>query len=324
MDTIIDHLPFRKKMEEIAVHNSGYLQDAKITPESMVVAKHACGTLTDSIIEQWRDSKSKVMVLMTCCQDEARNEPARYGFSQEEWSRLCRESSKTGTDVPEAPGKARDRALRDLETGNRAMKKLDMARVEYLRRHGFAARLDVTDKFPKGDTIIARRLPSNFMEKFAQIKELEMSDPLRFDNLMMKLDILAAGASPRNMDPAEYGKDWTRDDFAELTRRFVSSAFEEFIPVDADEKKVSAQDAGMENKEAKKKEKALMSQVFADMKGRVDLYIKGRLEKGGKEVDPRKYGPITEAIKNRVLRMPESEPAAIRKAVDELMVELGY
>ncbi|MCA9389487.1 MAG: hypothetical protein KC585_02665, partial [Candidatus Magasanikbacteria bacterium] len=52
MNTIIDYLPFREDLEKIVVHNTGYLQDAHITPDAMVVAKHACGTLTDDIISQ--------------------------------------------------------------------------------------------------------------------------------------------------------------------------------------------------------------------------------------------------------------------------------
>ncbi|KPJ85683.1 hypothetical protein AMJ57_02310 [Parcubacteria bacterium SG8_24] len=324
MDTIIDHLPFRDRLEEIAEHNTGYLQDAEIKPESLVVAKHACGTLTDSIIEQWRGSDSKMLVAMTCCQDKAKDEPARYGFSQAEWHKLCVESAMTNTEVPEAPGKARDKALRRLERGNRAMKKLDMARVEYLRRHGFQARLDVTDKFPKGDTIIARRLPENFMKKLGELQELEKNDPLRFDALMMRLDVLAAGGEPKDLDPAEFGEDWGREDFAELTRRFIEPAFEEFMPVNADEKKESAPDAGQENKDAKKKEKALLKAVFADLKGRIDLYLKNRAEQAGKTIEAKQFGPIAGAISNRIKRMSEADPAAIREAVDAMMEEMGY
>lgn len=159
----------------------------------MVVAKHACGTLTDDIISQWRESESGMLVAMTCCQGKAASEPARYGFSQNEWEDLCHSSDLTNTEIPEQPGKARERALRRLEEGNRAMKKIDMARVEYLRRHGFAAELSTTDKFPKGDVIMARRLPKNFMKRLQSLQELEEKEPLVFDAMMLKIDMMSIG-----------------------------------------------------------------------------------------------------------------------------------
>ncbi len=123
------------------------LQGAVITPESIVVAKHACGTLTDEIIENWVQSESPILCLMTCCQDKAKDQPARYNLSQEEWRNLCKDSSKTNTPDPKKQAE-----------GMIAMTKLDMARVDYLRRHGFEAELIQTDKFPKGDVIVARRI----------------------------------------------------------------------------------------------------------------------------------------------------------------------
>jgi len=37
------------------------------------------------------------------------------------------------------------------------MTELDEARVRYLERHGIEAKLVQTDKFPKGDVIVAKR-----------------------------------------------------------------------------------------------------------------------------------------------------------------------
>ncbi|MFH1405228.1 MAG: methyltransferase [Patescibacteria group bacterium] len=324
METMITYLPYREHHEKHTVHNTAFLQGAEITPDSMVVAKHACGTLTDDVIKQWRESESKVLVAMTCCQDKAKDNVALYGFSQEEWHRLCKESAMTNTEVPELPGKAKDRALRRLEKGNRAMKALDMARVEYLRRHGFKAELHVTDKFPKGDVIVARRLPDNFIQKLAELQEFEKTDPKAFDAMMMRYDVMAAGAkSAKGLDLSKYGENWTPDDFAELTRRFISRVFEEFNPVNADEEEKLAPDAGQENKDAKKKQKALLKNVFSDVGGRIDLYVNNRSKESGKPVEKQQIGQIAGAIRNMVLRADIENPQEIRAQVDAMMQEMG-
>lgn len=326
MRSIIEYLPFRDKLEEIAHHASdtgtGYLQDTEITPDSLVVAKHACGTLTDAIIEQWRDSDSHMLIAMTCCQGKAKHEPARYGFSQSDWTRLCQESDLTNTETDGLSGKELERAKARLEKGKRAMKTLDMARVEYLRRHGFAAELDVTDKFPKGDTIIARRLPRNFMEKLSEIQALEKSDPTAFDTLMMKLDVIAAGGTVKDMDLESYGHGWTRDDFAEIGRRFVSSVFENYVPVGAEPEKPVAPEAGQENKAGKAKEKELMRAVFEPEKGRMDSYIREKYEAAGKELDMKDMGRISGVLKQRILRTPDASAEEIRRALDNIMEEI--
>ena len=328
METIIDHLPFRETLKRIAHHNTGYLQDAKITPESIVVAKHACGTLTDAVIEQWRDSKSPMLVAMTCCQDKAKDAPARYGFSQEEWSRLCVESGKTGVEVPDEHGPARDEALKRVKEGMAAMKKLDMARVGDLRRRGFAARLDITDKFPKGDTIIARRLPSDFMEKLALLKRLEKQDSRRFENAMLKLDVLAVGVGLGDLGHGEFGEDWKPEDFAELTARFIEPAFEDYrfeweIKAGQEEEDRRLR-AVQENERAIELQKKLMMLVFGPEKGRVDVYIRNRALAVGRTVGGPEIGKLISAIKNCMFRQNTDDAVAVRASVDRLMAELNY
>lgn len=145
-DMIIDRLPFRDELREKVVHTNLPVQEAAITPDAVVVAKHACGTLSDDIIERWVRSESPLLVIMTCCHDKAKDEPARYDLPQEEWQRLCRISSKTNDPK-------RERWQRGME----AMTALDEARVRYLERFGVEAKLIQTDKFPKGDVIVAWR-----------------------------------------------------------------------------------------------------------------------------------------------------------------------
>jgi hypothetical protein len=324
MHTMIDHLPFRDTLEHIAVHNTGYLQDAKITPDTLVVAKHACGTLTDDILEQWRDSKSPMLVAMTCCQGKAAEHPARYGFSQKEWEQLCADSDLTNTQIPETPGKARDRALKRLEVGNAAMKKIDMARVEYLRRHGFKAELSTTDKFPKGDVIIARRLPESFMDRLKIIQELERNEPWKYETLMSQIDILAAGGKPAGISVEDFGAEWSADDFAELSRRFWVPAYEEYRPVNASERHVTAPNAGQEKPEAKVAQKKLMQVIFRDLDGRVDRYIQVRATRAGKKLDSAATGSLVEAIRNRIFRAKDQDPEIVRQGVDTMMQDMGY
>lgn len=145
-DMIIDHLPFREELRERVVHTNLPVQEAKIPRDAVVVAKHACGTLSDDIIERWVRSESPLLVIMTCCHDKAKDEPARYDLPQEEWQRLCRISSKTNDSKRER-----------WQQGMEAMTALDEARVRYLQRFGVEAKLIQTDKFPKGDVIVAWR-----------------------------------------------------------------------------------------------------------------------------------------------------------------------
>ena len=143
---IVDELPDAEKFKKVIKYKTLTLQEAEIPPDAIVVAKHACGDLTDTIIEKWVQSESPLLVIMTCCQDKAQDQPARYNISQDDWKKWCKDSSKTNSDDP-----------KKLEQGMEAMTKLDEARVNYLRRYGFDAKLTQTDKFPKGDVIIARR-----------------------------------------------------------------------------------------------------------------------------------------------------------------------
>jgi hypothetical protein len=145
-DMIVDYLPFREELREKTVHTNLTVQEAAIPRDAIVVAKHACGTLSDDIIERWVRSESPLLAIMTCCHDKAREEPARYDLPQDEWQRLCRVSSKTNDPK-------RERWMQ----GMAAMTALDEARVRYLQRFGVEARLLQTDKFPKGDVIIAWR-----------------------------------------------------------------------------------------------------------------------------------------------------------------------
>ncbi|MEI6296901.1 MAG: methyltransferase [bacterium] len=143
---IIGELPDAEKFKKIVNYKSETLQEFKIPENSVVVAKHACGDLTDTIIEHWVKSNSPFLVIMTCCQDKAKKQPSRYGISQIEWEEWCRNSAKTNSGDPKIRAQ-----------GMEAMTKLDEARVRYLERFGFEAKLLQTDKFPKGDIIVAKR-----------------------------------------------------------------------------------------------------------------------------------------------------------------------
>lgn len=227
MHTIIANMPpgLRIQFEKIAhhalEHGNGYLQNTPITPDAIVVAKHACGTLTDAIISQWKDSESKFLVAMTCCQDKACGHPAPYGFSQEDWDRLTMESGWTNLEdeIERSSGNKKEQLVDKLKKGKKAMEILDMARVNYLRRHGFAAKLITTDRFPKGDVIIARRLPKNFEQKLAGLEKTEKEDLLRFDEALRRLDLLSRGVDVKGMR-AEFGEEWGDEDFRELADRF--------------------------------------------------------------------------------------------------------
>jgi hypothetical protein len=142
---IVEHLPVADTLSPLIDYRVQALQEAEIGPQDVVVAKHACGDLTDSIIEKWAASESKLLCVMTCCQEKAKDQPARYKISQDDWHSWCKQSAWTND-----PKRAAE--------GMRAMTHLDEARVAYLNRHGFQAELIQTDRFPKGDVIIARRL----------------------------------------------------------------------------------------------------------------------------------------------------------------------
>ncbi|MFA5948397.1 MAG: methyltransferase [Candidatus Gracilibacteria bacterium] len=143
---ITDFLPLKEKFKKVMKHNAASLQEAEITPNAVVVAKHPCGDLTDTIIEKWVRSESPMLVIMTCCQDKAKDQPARYDIPQADWHDWCKSSAKTNSDNPKKRAE-----------GMEAMTKLDNARVAYLKRHGFDAKLIQTDQFPKGDVIVAKR-----------------------------------------------------------------------------------------------------------------------------------------------------------------------
>lgn len=326
MEKIITWLPFRKEMESAAHHTTGYLQDAKITPESMVVAKHACGSLTDDIVEMWRDSESPILVAMTCCQDKAADNPARYGIPQAEWHRLCKASAKTNTVVPEAPGPARDMALRELKTGHEAMDALDLARVEYLRRHGFQAELHKTDKFPKGNVIIARRLPRDFMGVADGLRALERDDPKRFDGMMTRLDQMARGRKPRGSADLRFGEGWRDVDYAELIRRMTpSEEAKEEEAAQAKKKAAAEREAEIERAEAaerqaveeKAKRLAFLGDVFSDSEGSMQKFVKDRMK--GK---PGNMGKVMPEIQ-KIIQAGGDAPE-VRKRIDEKMTELGY
>lgn len=145
---LVQELPDSEEFKKVVRFEMKTLQEAEIPDNAVVVAKHACGDLTDTIIEKWVQSESPLLIIMTCCQEKAADRPARYNIPQDDWKKWCRESSKTNS-----PGNARK-----IAEGMDAMTKLDTARVSYLRRYGFEAKLVQTDKFPKGDVIIARRI----------------------------------------------------------------------------------------------------------------------------------------------------------------------
>jgi hypothetical protein len=148
MERILDYIPDGERLRDVVKHYNLGLQDAEIPSGSIVVAKHPCGDLADSIIENWVNSDSDVLAIMTCCQGKAASKPARYGFTQSAWSDLCLTSDQT---------KEADKRRRD--EGVAAMTALDTARRDFLREWFFEAELFQTDRFPKGDLIVAIRTP---------------------------------------------------------------------------------------------------------------------------------------------------------------------
>jgi len=100
MGLIIDASPFRSELKEKVRQTNEPLQEAEITPDALVVAKHACGTLSDDILEKWVRSESPMVCLMTCCQEKAADYSPRYGFSRAEWKMLCKDSGGTAALNP--------------------------------------------------------------------------------------------------------------------------------------------------------------------------------------------------------------------------------
>jgi len=144
---ITAELPESEWFQKTVRYDQRSLQEVSIQNDTIVVAKHPCGDLTDAIIEQWVRSESPLLVIMTCYQEKAVGVPARYNIDQKDWDSWCKASGKTN-----APD------IEKRTQGMEAMTHLDEARVAYLRRHGFQAELIQTDAFPKGDVIIARRI----------------------------------------------------------------------------------------------------------------------------------------------------------------------
>jgi len=100
MSLIIDNSPFREELREKVLQTNEPLQEAEITPDALVVAKHACGTLSDDILEKWVRSESPMVCLMTCCQEKAADYSPRYGFTRAEWKMYCKDSGGTGALNP--------------------------------------------------------------------------------------------------------------------------------------------------------------------------------------------------------------------------------
>ncbi len=338
MKNIIEYLPFREDLERVAHHNTGFLQDAEIKPDSLVVAKHACGTLTDDTIRLWRNSESPMLVAMTCCQDKAKDVPSPYGFSQDEWHDLCVESALTNTEVPEEPGKARDIALRKLQRGKDAMYKLDMARVEYLRRHGFAAELRTTDKFPKGDVIIARRLPDAFMDKLRELQQLEREDPRAFDVMQMRLDRMATKRGKNDREET-FGPEWTEQDAKEMIRRLrpdvvveeregkerreaaAAKVYDQRMQALEERKAKEAEQAARAAEKLRKE--ALMREVFHDANGKLNLYLEKRASETGRPIPKKQFGRVAKGV-NEILSSGEQNPMAVRSQIEGMLEQMGF
>lgn len=335
MENIIDHIPFRQDFEKIAHHNTGFLQDANIRPDSIVVAKHACGTLTDAIIDQWINSESPMLVAMTCCQDKAKHQPAHYGLEQKRWHDLCVLSGATGKEVPDEPGKKRDMALKELERGKQAMYELDMARVEHLRRNGFKAELHTTDKFPKGDVIIARRLPKNFMNKLQELKHLEAENPNEYDAMLMRLDKMAAGGDMKGKRSEEFGDNWIDDDFEELIDRLSPAriAREKDMALKRRKRAVlryeskqekarkqrEAELAAEEKKKAKAKRDEFMKAIFPDAKGKPNVFVDQWAQENGAKISKKDYGSLMGKMKTLIEKHQEDAPDALRSQIEEML-----
>lgn len=155
-NVIVDYLPFREDLHEKVVHTNETIQEANIPDNAIMMAKHPCGDLADSLIERWMQSESPLLMIMTCCQDKACGKPARYNIAQEDWNHWCKNSSRTNIAPDRAQPHYEDQKMK-LESGMEAMRQIDQARVDYLKRLGFEAELHQNTDFPKGNVIVARR-----------------------------------------------------------------------------------------------------------------------------------------------------------------------
>lgn len=145
-ELIMNYIPFGNELKSRIHFQEDVLQNLEIPSNVMVVAKHPCGDLADDLIEKWLNSNSPELIIMTCCQGKAKNKSPRYGLEAEEWRNLCKKSDWTNsTDANKK------------QQGMNAMIELDMKRVEYLRQKGIKVDFHTTDKFSKGNVIVAKR-----------------------------------------------------------------------------------------------------------------------------------------------------------------------
>jgi len=149
-ETIIESMPqeVRDTFGHLVDYQIKPIQEMDFSTDSIIVSKHPCGTLADSIIDKWTKSKSPALIIMTCCHDKASLETAQYGFTQAEWGALCQRTALTSSS---------DEAKR--LSAMEAMDELDRARISYLQRLGFRAELIKDPSFPKGNVIFAYRIP---------------------------------------------------------------------------------------------------------------------------------------------------------------------
>jgi hypothetical protein len=145
-DLIMNHMPFGAELKKRVSFQEQTLQDIMIPSQAIVVAKHPCGDLADDLLERWLQSESPELVVMTCCQGKAKNRPPRYDLTPEEWKTLCVRSDWTNSENPQKRSRGMD-----------AMVELDMRRVEFLRHEGIHTDLHSTDRFFKGNVIVAKR-----------------------------------------------------------------------------------------------------------------------------------------------------------------------
>jgi hypothetical protein len=120
MGLIIDGSPFRDELKEKVHQTYEPLQEAEITPDALVVAKHACGTLSDDILEKWVRSESPMVCLMTCCQEKAAEYSPRYGFTRAEWKMFCKDSGGTGALNPKELDDFMDRVAKQTSGDRKA------------------------------------------------------------------------------------------------------------------------------------------------------------------------------------------------------------
>jgi len=145
-ELIMNHMPFGSELKKRVDFQEKTLQNMELPANAITIAKHPCGDLADDLIERWLKSDSPELVIMTCCQSKAKNRPPRYGLNADEWKRLCIRSDWTGSKDPQK-----------RQQGMDAMVELDTKRVEFLRAKGISVDFHTTDRFYKGDVIVAKR-----------------------------------------------------------------------------------------------------------------------------------------------------------------------